>query len=298
VYEGHQASRLHSEVQALQQQQAPLNEQLQQLRHERDKARTELGSMRAEQERWTNNAVELLRLRGMAGVARRALAETAQLRAQLALQGSGATNNPISGMMADAMTQAAAPQVEGRLSRLTASLHLTPDQAQAARDILMRDARATSARMQQLFSGRLDKAELMRLRQEAGDPDTQIKALLTPEQQASFLAYQQEESAHDAALAANTELLQMQSTLGLTPEQMDGVYAALYELSLNQPTGSAKPKFADRGEQLQWAMEQKLKTMAPLLTETQLEKYRQQQTLQLNLVKDIMNKMEGSRDSK
>jgi RNA polymerase sigma factor (sigma-70 family) len=298
IYEAHQASTLRAQVQTLQQQQAPLAEQIQQLQRERDEARTRLDSIQEEKERWTNNTAELLQLRGMAGVARRAIGEAEQLRAQLARQTSEATNNPITGAMADAMKQAMEQQVEGRLSRMTASLHLTPEQAEAARDILMRQAQVMSAGMQQAFSGKYDKEEIARLGKEAGNPDEQIKALLTPDQQASFPAYQQEEAAHTASQSANTELLQMQSTLGLTAEQMDRVYAALYEFTFNQLTGSSKQKFANQGEAMQWALEQKTKALEPLLTETQLENYRQQQALQAKLVKDIMNKMEGSGGTK
>jgi RNA polymerase sigma factor (sigma-70 family) len=298
IYEARQASRLREENQSLQQQQAPLAEQIRQLQRERDEARTQLASIREEKERLTNNTAELLRLRGMAGVARRAIGEAEQLRAQLARQASEATNNPITGAMADAMKQAAEQQVEGRLSRMTASLHLTPEQTQAVRDILMRQARVMSAGMQQGISGKYDKEELFRLAKEAGHPDVQIKALLTPDQQASYPAYQQEEAAHTASQSANTELLQMQSTLELTPEQMDRVYAALYELTFNQLTGSVKQKFANVGEEMQWALEQKTKALEPLLTETQLENYRQQQAVQAKLVKDIVNKLEGSGDAK
>jgi RNA polymerase sigma factor (sigma-70 family) len=298
IYEARQDSRLRGQVNTFEQQQAPLAEQIQQLQRERDEARTQLASIREEKERLTNNAAELLRLRGMAGVARRAIGEAEQLRAQLARQASEATNNPITGAMADAMKQAAEQQVEGRLSRMTASLHLTPEQAQAVRDILMRQARVMSAGMQQAFSGKFDKEEILRLGKEAGNPDVQIKALLTPDQQASFPAYQQEEAAHTASQSANTELLQMQSTLELTPEQMDQVYAALYELTFNQLTGSVKQKFANVGEEMQWALEQKTKALEPLLTETQLENYRQQQAVQAKLVKDIVNKLEGSGGAK
>jgi hypothetical protein len=44
-------------------------------------------------------------------------------------------------------------------------------------------------------------------------------------------------------------------------------------------------------------VEQKTRALEPLLTETQLEKYRQQQALQAKLVKDILNKMKGSGDA-
>ena len=291
IYEARQVSTLRSRVQTLQQQQAPLAEQIHQLQRERDEARTRLDSIQEEKERLTNNTAELLRLRGMAGVARRAIGEAEQLRAQLARQASEANSNPITGAMADAMKQAMEQQVEGRLSRLTASLHLTPEQVQAAHDILTRQAEVMSAGMQQAFSGKYDTNELVRLAKNAGNPDEQIKALLTPDQLASFPAYQQEEAAHTASLAANQELLQMQSSLDLTPDQMDRVYAALYEFSFNQLTGSVKQKFDNVSDEMQWSLEQKVKVLEPLLTETQLATYRQQQALQAKLVKDIANKM-------
>jgi hypothetical protein len=237
---------------------------------------------------------ELLRLRGMAGVARRSIGEAEQLRAQLAQQASEAATNPITGAMADAMKQALERQFEGRLSRMTASLRLTPEQAQAARDILMRQAQAMAVGMQQAISGKYDKEELAKLAKKAGNSDEQIKALLTPDQQAVFHAYQQEEAAHNASLAANTELLQMQSALGLTAEQLDRVYAALYEVAFNQLTGSVKQKFTSEGEAMQWALDQKTKALEPLLTKAQLENYRQQQAIQAKLVKDIMSKMEAT----
>ena len=49
---------------------------------------------------------------------------------------------------------------------------------------------------------------------------------------------------------------------------------------------------------MQWAMDQKAKALEPVLTPTQLDKYRQQQAIQAKLVKDIMSKMEGAGGSK
>ncbi|MGO8837652.1 MAG: sigma-70 family RNA polymerase sigma factor [Limisphaerales bacterium] len=291
IYEAHQASTLRNRVQTLQQQQAPLAEQIRQLQKERDDATNGLAAMAEEIANNQKNNLELLRLRGMAGVARRAIGEAEQLQAQLARQASAASNNLVSGAMADAMKQAMEQQVEGRLSRLKASLHLTPEQVQAAHDILTRQAEVMSAGMQQAFSGKYDTNELVRLAKNAGNPDEQIKALLTPDQLASFPAYQREEAAHTASLAANQELLQMQSSLDLTPDQMDRVYASLYEFSFNQLTGSVKQKFDNVSDEMQWSLEQKVKVLEPLLTETQLATYRQQQALQTKLVKDIANKM-------
>jgi hypothetical protein len=162
--------------------------------------------------------------------------------------------------------------------------------------------------MQLGFSGKFNKEELARLAKETGNTDAQIKALLTPDQQASYPAYQQEEAAHNASLVANQELLQMQSTLGLTSEQLDRVYAALYEVSFNQHTGSTKPPstslrasgdlVAAELESMQWASDQKAKALESVLTPTQLENYRKQQASQAKLVKAIMSKMEGAGGAK
>ena len=291
IFEAHQASQLREQNQTLQQQQAPLAEQIQQLQKERDDATNRLAGMAEEIANNQKDNLELLQLRGMAGVARRAIGEAEQLRAQLARQASEASNNPVSGAMADAVKQAMEQQVEGQLSRLTASLHLTPEQVQAAHDILTRQAEVMSAGMQQAFSGKYDTNELARLAKSAGNQDEQIKALLTPDQLASFPAYQQEEAAHTASLAANQELLQMQSSLDLTQDQMDRVYAALYDLNFNQLTGSMKPSSANMADAMQWVLDQKAKALGPILTPNQLDQYRQQLATQAKLQKDILNKM-------
>ncbi len=63
IYEARQASSQRSQVQTLQQQQAPLTEQIDQLTQERDTATNALTSMRDEIERLNRNTGELLRLR-------------------------------------------------------------------------------------------------------------------------------------------------------------------------------------------------------------------------------------------
>jgi len=276
------------------------------LRGEAARLRTaEAGQAELEQlRRWkAQTQPELLRLRGMAGVARRANVEAEELRARLARQTSGAGATQVSGPMGDlmnqAMKQAMEQQAEGRLSRMTASLHLTPEQAQAARDILMRQAQAMSAGTEQVFSGTFNKDEIARLGKDAGDPEQQIKALLTPDQQAAYPSYKQEEAAHDARLAANSELLQMESTLGLTSEQEDRAFAALYDVNFNQLTGSPTPASAPASTNLadimqgvmQRGFDQKAKALESVLTPTQLENYRQQQALQVKAANDVWSKM-------
>ena len=241
---------------------------------------------------------ELLRLRGMAGVARRANAESESLRAQLARQASESGTNPMSGAMADAMKLAMDQQVEGRLSRLKASLNLTPEQEESARDILKRQAQAMSAGMQQAFTGKYDKEELARLSKNAGNTDEQIKGLLTAEQKAAYPNYQQEEGAYNARMAANTELMSLQATVGLSPDQLDRAFAALYEANYNQITGSAKPPQGNQAEVMQWTLDQKAKALQPILTPAQFDNYQQQQAIQAKLAKDIFSKMQQSGGAK
>ena len=156
-----------------------------------------------------------------------------------------------------------------------------------------------TAGMQQAFTGKFDKAELNRLGGNAGNTDEQIKELLTPEQQAAYPTYQKEEASHNASLAANHELLQLQSSLDLTANQLDGVYAALFEANFNQLTGGGTPQnIANAAEALKWAADQKATALAPVLTETQMQNYRQQLDQQARLVQDIMNRLENSAPKK
>jgi RNA polymerase sigma factor (sigma-70 family) len=242
---------------------------------------------------------ELLRLRGMAGVARRANAEAEELKAQLARQtaSAGATqaSGPMGDLMQKAMKQAMEQQVDGKLSRMTASLRLTPEQAQAVRDILMRQAQVMSTGMQQAFSGTFDKDQLASMAKDAGNPDQQIKALLTPDQLAAYPGYEQDEAGHTARQSANFEVVQMETTLGLTPEQEDRAFAALYDVTLSQltngPTSPAAPASTNMADVLQSGFDRKNKALESVLTPTQLENYRQQQALQLKAANDIWAKM-------
>jgi len=129
---------------------------------------------------------ELLRLRGMAGVARRANLEAEALKTQLAARANGAVAAQTSGPMNDLTKLYMDQRVDGQLSRMKATLHLTPEQVQAARDILMRQAQVMTAGLQQGMSGQVDMDKLTSLAKDAGNPDEQIQALLTPEQKADF----------------------------------------------------------------------------------------------------------------
>jgi RNA polymerase sigma factor (sigma-70 family) len=72
TYEARQTARLREQNHVLQQQQAPLAEQIQQLAREPDNATRQLAALHEENERLNRNQAELLKLRGEVGVLRNA----------------------------------------------------------------------------------------------------------------------------------------------------------------------------------------------------------------------------------
>jgi hypothetical protein len=246
----------------------------------------------------TQTQSELLRLREMAGVARRANLEVEQLRAQLAKQASGGGTNPFTAAMMDGLKEAAARRDEGKLAGLAARLHLTPEQTQAVRDILSRHARADLAEEEHLYTGKYDKEELDRLKKEAGDRDAQIQALLTPDQKAAWPDYKQEVATQNARWMTSIQMERLQSELNLTSEQADQASAALYQFWLDRRTGKAKSGAKDDVEDFVWELDQQTKALEPILTPTQLESYRQTQAAMAKSARDLYSKMQGSSGSK
>ena len=127
VYEAHQASRLQDENQRLQQQQAPLAEQVQRLQRERDEAETTLAAMQAQlaQPKSGSNTGELLRLRGEVGTLRQRVASS-ETKSREPANGAGKwMSDP---HMAEYMRQAAADKIKSLYAPLFRELKLTPEQ--------------------------------------------------------------------------------------------------------------------------------------------------------------------------
>jgi chromosome segregation ATPase len=81
IYEARQAAALRAQVQTLQQQHAPLTEQNQQLRRQRDEATSKLAALRQDNEQLRRDATELANLRGEVARLRSDSRELAQLKA-------------------------------------------------------------------------------------------------------------------------------------------------------------------------------------------------------------------------
>lgn len=233
---------------------------------------------------------------------RAALAERRQSEAQAATSprpapdspdaGSGATNGLPSGMTGF-MRGALEQQYQGQLVRMREKLQLTPAQEEAIRAIHARQIEQAGAVAEKMFSGQLTREEMKARQGAAGNPEEEIRALLTPEQLDRYQEYKQEEASANARLVANAELLQMQGALSLTQQQQDQVFSALYDHTVDQLTGKGAailPPGEATGptEALDSLVEAKVKALSGVLTPEQLATYREMQRKQMDLIRGML----------
>ena len=209
----------------------------------------------------------------------------------------GGTNKEAEGMpaaMGDLMKGAMEMQVSGKIARMKTKLNLSPDQEQAIRELLQKQMEPGATAMQAMFSGKLSKMskdEIAALRKSAPNTEDQIKALLAPDQLAAYQDYKQEDAVTQARVVANAELLQLHNALGLTQEQQDKVYTALYQQTVDQLSGkiaTPTPPTADFAALMQWQLDQKAKALEGVLSPEQLQTYRQFQAQQAKAVASMM----------
>ena len=210
IYEAHHASQLREQNQTLQQQQAPLAEQIRQLQRERNDATNRLANLLAENDQLKSNPnqAELLSLRGKVTTLQ---ADATKLRTDAAqnatandafldMAKSFATND----FMKTAMKNAMITNVARIYTKLIADLHLTPEQASALRQLLVSKMTAgmdMNAGVDML-SGKMDAAQLSQITEkinaERANADNQIKTLLGD---AGYAQYQQyEKTSEDRSL--------------------------------------------------------------------------------------------------
>ena len=227
-------------------------------------------------------------------------AENAQLRTELAKKDAEDGTNEVTGAMSNLMKDATEQLIQGKLSRMKEKLNLTPDQAKAIEELLLAQANRTVAMTQKLMAGKKVSADdLAKASDPGANTEQQIKDLLTPEQLEAYKDVQQEENKNNARMAANAEMMQLQLSVSLAPEQQDKVRDALYEQSLKQLNGEAAKAIlasgtanpANPADAFQAMVDQKLKALETVLTPEQLDKYRKLQETQLKYMKSISTLM-------
>lgn len=100
--------------------------------------------------------------------------------------------------------------------------------------------------------------------------DRQLQALLSPEQQGDFVAFQQEQHENRVEIATNREMTRLQQQLTLTPEQKDQAFQALGNIAraeADQPGNRFDPAAIEAAKQA------RLNALRPILTPEQLKAY-------------------------
>ena len=262
----------------------------------------DLPSLRADVERSRDIAADLAELGRLRNSEHQLQLEVAGLRNRLAMmldsekseqattpihktQGESASNvmsAEISAAMHRARESALKQQILTKIPQLKAKLNLSPEQEEEVRGIFTRKMERSQEMAQKVMAGTITLEEVEQMSPNA---EEQIKALLSSEQLVAYEEYEQEESRTRARSVANAELLRMQDVLGLSEEQKDAVFTALYDHTVAQKKGELNDSRPQTGGKLAneiWVMEDRINALEPVLTPVQLEQYRQ---MQENLVK-------------
>lgn len=196
-----------------------------------------------------------------------------------------------------AMTQGVLEQRSQRqLARLQQRLDLNPFQTETIRQILERRARGMAETMKHIYSGKPDPTEIDAIREDIRDPEEQILAILTPDQQLAYAQMRAEERAETALRSANNEFLELRSTLDLRDDQEDRVFNILHDQARRQQfaSDSDDPEPADPVEAMQRVMQRKLEALEGVLTADQLAGYQKQQELQLGFLKGMLARVQAA----
>jgi Spy/CpxP family protein refolding chaperone len=185
-------------------------------------------------------------------------------------------------------------QIEGKISRMKARLRLTSEQEQAIRESMNAATKKMLAATQKMYSGEAKSDDIANIASSDATGMQPIEDLLTPEQRTEYDALQKEEFQNTARVAASAEMIQLQSSLGLTQEQQDKVFSALYQQSVDPVSGlEATQKSAsinDPAAALQQVFDKKVEALKPILTSEQLKTYRDLQEKQIQMIQAFFPK--------
>jgi hypothetical protein len=266
ILEAHRASRLQGEIQTLQQQQAPLAAQIQQLQKERDDATNRLAALQTQPQPAPN--AELLKLRGESTSLRQDSAALAQMKSDQKEKTAAQSDfmNFVVAQMGSSMTNAALRKA----TDLKDKLGLSAEQEQQLRTLLMNSAQTQVQASLSAVTGKLTDESRNPMHLAREDENSKILALLTPEQQVAYQNLQQEEAANAIQYFAKRESSAMQTELNLSDDQAHAVSSVLAGLPPTQG-GLGNATAPNAKEQL----DLRLQALAPLLTPEQLEAYKQ-----------------------
>ncbi len=189
-------------------------------------------------------------------------------------------------------------QLDGRMSRLTERLGLSPEQAEKMRKILEEPMlRGMETALQSLGAdGGLTQGGITLTTAE--NPEGSLQEVLSAEQWEAYEEFQKEEHQNTARLTANSELLQMQQMLGLDQGQQDALYEMLYDYNsemMNSAWEGAAGRLVSEGG-FEGVMQKKIERVeqSGILNESQMEQFRRQQQQQIEMVERMISQRQGN----
>ena len=195
IYQAHQAAKLRTKNQTLQQQQAPLNGQIQQLQRERDEATSRLASLADENARLNRNPTEVLKLRGQVGTLRNQLQETtnAPRGASGAREIANALNTPA---MRNSLAQARLAANRKAYAPLIQQMKLTADETEEFFTLLGKDSQKLQALSSVALRGEIStNAAIQAMKDVKDHSEGELQGLLGSER---YTQYQEFKFNHSA----------------------------------------------------------------------------------------------------
>jgi len=279
LYGVHRNNQLHDQIASLQRTQTLVSSEMLELSSQNQDLSRELEQARRREKAVkdkageTEQTNELLRLRGMASLSSR---EIADLKAALA-QG-GKIPEPLIKMFnkylaayEDAEKQSQKNSALNRLKRLSEKLSLSDDQQQQAREVLLANIEARARIEMAGFTGSLPLEEVRAARAKmSADESSALAAVFSDEQMKALEQMDANDADAHYKVWAQAMANQMKSRLKLTPEQLQQFSSILYNLKPGEG-GENIPRFSNAQEQLDIRM----RALEGVLSPEQAQVYRQ-----------------------
>jgi RNA polymerase sigma factor (sigma-70 family) len=295
IHEARQASTMRQQLQTLQQQQTPLTDQLTALKTENERLSNQLALAKDSQALSQAQLNELLKLRNQSTLAKTDSRELAKLKSKLA-QPTGKVPDFFYNSALAGAERAIRKDALARLSRMKQILNLSADQEQAISNLLTNNIQRQSQMAVDLIMGQATPEQAQAQARARDDQETQIKALLTPEQLAAYPDYQQTLKTAAADTSATSEAREIANKFTLPNDQQEQLRALFYEMYLKEPaeapneqaitqaknSGNLAEAVNLSGALEKARLEEKLKILAGFLSPEQMTSYRQEATDALN----------------
>jgi RNA polymerase sigma factor (sigma-70 family) len=201
IYAVHQSSQLRGQIETLQQERAPLAEQVQRLEQQRNQATQQLAALNEENARLKSgrNATELLKLRGQVGVLRQ---QAATNQAKTEPPASGLARMMSDPAMKEYLRQAQMEKIRSMYADLFKELKLTPDQTDKFLQLFTDMASKSLAKYMGPTQGTADQAPA----EPASELGSQLQALLGDAGYARWKEYSDEIPARTTISLLNSQL--------------------------------------------------------------------------------------------